>query len=200
MRTRIPATLALLAAMAAAPAAATAQYTKEGYIFEKKLEIPRARKMQTHELMLDPHGRFLIVTFSSYPTHLIFYSTRDWSPVKEYMLPEWFDLGSAFFDAEGRYFYVDFGRNSSKYRRIDLTTDAVDTVECYETPRGCVPKENLQYRKSLYTTDRRHFITINKKNKKDILLFRRDLPQGAVPDDEEYDPDDEGDEEYGDDY
>lgn len=151
-----------------------AQYEKEGYIFAQKLKTPRVRKPEVHELMLDPHGRFLILTYSSHPTHILLYQLNDWDLYKEYMVPEWFDLSNSFVDHEGRYLYVDFGRFSSKYRRIDLTTDNIDTVECSQTPRGCIPKEASQPRRDLYTSDKNYYITVNRKNKRDVLIFRKE--------------------------
>ncbi|MDD4745816.1 MAG: hypothetical protein PHW19_00910 [Salinivirgaceae bacterium] len=151
-----------------------AQYEKEGYTFIQKLKTPRARKPEVHELMLDPHGRFLILTYSSHPTHILLYQLNSWNLHKEYMVPEWFDLSNSFVDPDGRYLFIDFGRFSSKYRRIDLTTDNIDTVECSKTPRGCIPKEASQTRTNLYTPDKSYYITVNRKNKRDVLIFKKE--------------------------
>lgn len=155
------------------PSVGYSQYEKEGYTFIQKIKTPRSRKPEINEMMLDPHGRFLILTISSNPTHVLFYRLSDWELYKEYMIPEWFDLGNSFADTEGRYFFVEFGRYSSKYRRIDLTTDKIDTVECNVTPRGCLPKEPALPKKELYTIDKKHYIAINKKNSRDVLIFKR---------------------------
>ena len=152
-----------------------AQYEKEGYTFVQKLKTPRARKPEVHELMLDPHGRFLILTYSSHPTHILLYQLSGWNLHKEYMVPEWFDLSNSFVDPDGRYLFTDFGRFSSKYRRIDLTTDNIDTVECSQTPRGCIPKEASQPRRDLYTPDKNYYITVNRKNKRDVLIFKKEI-------------------------
>jgi len=149
------------------------QYEKDGYTFIQKIKTPRSRKPEVNEIMLDPHGRFLIVTVSSSPTHVLFYRLSDWELYKEYMIPEWFDLGNSFVDTEGRYFFVEFGRYSSKYRRIDLTTDKIDTVECNMTPRGCLPKEPALPKKELYTIDKKYYIAINKNNSRDVLVFKK---------------------------
>ncbi len=149
------------------------QYDKEGYTLEAKLKMPRVRKPEVQELMLDPHNRFLIVTFSTYPTHVLFYDLKTWELAKEYMIPEWFDLSSSFFDTEGRYFFISYGRFSSKYRRIDLTTDEISVVECWETPRGCLPKENAIPKKEIYTIDRTYYIIINRLNNKEVLVFKK---------------------------
>jgi hypothetical protein len=151
-----------------------AQYEKDGYTFVQKLKTPRARKPEVHELMLDPHGRFLILTYSSHPTHILLYQLNNWELYKEYMVPEWFDLSNSFVDPEGRYLYVNFSRFSSKYRRIDLTTDRIDTVECKNTPRGCLPKEPAQPKKDLFTPDKEYYLTINRKNRRDVLVFKRE--------------------------
>ncbi len=150
---------------------AMAQFEKEGYSFVQKLKTPRARKPEVHELMLDPHGRFLILTFSSHPTHILLYQINSWELYKEYMVPEWFDLSNSFVDPEGRFLFVDFGRFSSRYRRIDLTTDKIDTVDCKSTPRGCLPKEPTQPKRDLFTPDKKFYITINRKNRRDVLVF-----------------------------
>jgi len=150
-----------------------AQYDKEGYTFEKKLKLPRVRKPEVQEFMLDPHNRFLILTYSTYPTHVLFYDLKNWELVKEYMIPEWFDLSSSFFDPDGRYFFISYGRYSSKYRKVDLTTDEIVVVECWETPRGCIPKEIAIPKLEIYTIDKNFFITVNRENKKEVLVFRK---------------------------
>lgn len=150
----------------------SAQYEKDGYTFIHKIRPPKTRKHSVNELMLDPHGRFLILTVSSNPTHILFYGMTNWELYKEYMVAGWFDLGNSFVDPDGRYLFIDFGRYSSKYRRIDLTTDKIDTVECNMTPRGCIPKEPTLPKKELYTNNKTFYININ-SNSRDVLIFKK---------------------------
>jgi len=150
-----------------------AQYSKDGYLFHQKIDAPRVRRPVAHEIMVDPLERLLVVSYSSYPTVVVLYEFDSWKVVGTYNIPEWFDLGHSYVDMNGRYIYLDFARYSSKYRRIDVETQKVDTVECYQTPRGCVPKEGGIEQKEYTTKDKKYYITINKKNKRDILIFRK---------------------------
>ena len=87
------------------------------------------------------------------------------------MIPEWFDLGNSL-QIPKEDIFVEYGRYSSKYRRIDLTTDKIDTVECNVTPVDVCPK-NLLCLKELYTIDKKYYIAINKNNSRDVLVFKR---------------------------
>lgn len=151
----------------------SAQYTKEGYRFEHKIKAPRVRKPIAHELMLDPAEKFLIVSYSSHPTVVKLYEFGSWETKATYNIPKWFDLSNSFMGPEGKYLFLDYARYSSKYRRIDLETNKIDTLECFETPRGCMPKEGGVAQKEVYTNNKIFFITINKKNKRDILIFKQ---------------------------
>lgn len=151
----------------------SAQYSKDGYLFHQKIDAPRVRRPVAHEIMIDPLERLLVVSYSSYPTVVVLYEFDSWKVLGTYNIPEWFDLGHSFVDMNGRYIYLDFARYSSKYRRIDVETHKMDTVECYQTPRGCVPKEGGIEQKEYTTKDKKYYITINKKNKRDILIFKK---------------------------
>lgn len=150
------------------------QYSKDGYRFDHKIKAPRVRRPIAHELMLDPHGRYLIVTYSSHPTVVVLYEMDTWKEKATYQIPKWFDLSNSFMGTQGKFLYLDFARYSSRYRRINLETNEIDTLECYETPRGCAPKEGGVPQKELYTADKKFFITINKRNRRDILVFRKE--------------------------
>ncbi|MDA3866446.1 MAG: hypothetical protein PF489_06800 [Salinivirgaceae bacterium] len=152
---------------------AHAQYSKDGYLFDKKINAPRVRRPVAHELLLDPMERFLVVSYSSHPTVVVLYEIPSWETKATYNIPEWFDLSNSFVGPTGRFLFLDFARYSSKYRRVDLETHAIDTVECYDTPRGCVPKEGGVQQKDLFTKDDLYYITINKKNKRDLLIFKK---------------------------
>lgn len=150
-----------------------AQYSKDGYLFDQKIEAPRVRKPIAHELMVDPMERFLIVSYSNNPSVVVLYEFASWKVHATYNIPEWFDLSNSFMGPEGRYLYLDFARYSSKYRRVDLETNLIDTLECYDAPRGCVPKEGGVKQTEIMTQNKLFYISINKKNKRDILIFRK---------------------------
>ncbi|HKK59142.1 MAG TPA: hypothetical protein VJ937_06665 [Salinivirga sp.] len=150
------------------------QYSKDGYRFEHKIKAPRVRRPIAHELMLDPQGKYLIVTYSSHPTVVVLYDTNNWLEKATYQIPKWFDLSNSFMGPKGKFLYLDFERYSSKYRRINLQTNEIDTLECYATPRGCMPKEGGVPQKEVYTDDKTYYITINKRNRRDILVFRKE--------------------------
>ncbi len=152
---------------------ATAQYTKDGYRFDYKIKAPRVRRPIAHEIMLDPMERYLIVSYSSYPTVVVLYDIGTWETKATFNIPKWFDLSNSFMGPSGRYLFLDFARYSSKYRRIDLNTNEIDTLECFETPRGCVPKEGGVSQKEVYTKDKIYYIAVNKKNRRDILIFKQ---------------------------
>jgi hypothetical protein len=150
-----------------------AQYAKDGYQFESKIKAPRVRRPIAHELLLDPNERFIVVSYSSKPTVVVLYEIGTWKEMGSYNIPGWFDLSNSFVGPNGKFLFLDFARYSSKYRRIDLESQVVDTVECYDTPRGCVPKEGGVPQKELYTKDKTYYFSINKKNRRDILIFKR---------------------------
>jgi hypothetical protein len=149
------------------------QYAKDGYQFESKIKAPRVRRPIAHELMLDPMERFVVVSYSSNPTVVVLYEMETWEAIGTFNIPGWFDLSNSFIGPSGNFLFLDFARYSSKYRRIDLKTEVIDTVECFDTPRGCVPKEGGVPQKELYTKDKLYYISINKKNRRDILIFKR---------------------------
>ncbi len=149
------------------------QYSKDGYKFEHKIKAPRVRRPIAHELMLGPKEQHLIVSYSSHPTVVVLYDTKTWTATATYEIPKWFDLSNSFMGNDGKFLYLDFERYSSRYRRINLETNKIDTVECYETPRGCVPKEGGVPKKEVYTSDKNFFIAINKRNRRDIIVFRK---------------------------
>lgn len=151
----------------------SAQYAKDGYQFESKIKAPRVRRPIAHELLLDPMERFIVVTYSSKPTVVVLYELKSWKLIGTYNIPGWFDLSNSFVGPSGNFLFLDFARYSSKYRRIDLNTKVIDTVECFDTPRGCVPKEGGVPHKELYTKDKTYYFSINKKNRRDILIFKR---------------------------
>ncbi len=151
----------------------SAQYTKDGYRFEHKIKAPRVRRPIAHEIMLDPMERYLIVSYSSYPTVVVLYNIGTWETKATYNIPKWFDLSNSFMGPSGRYLFLDFARYSSQYRRIDLKTNEIDTLECYDTPRGCVPKEGGVSQKEVYTKNKIYYIAVNKKNRRDILIFKQ---------------------------
>lgn len=150
-----------------------AQYSKDGYLFNQKIEAPRVRKSVANELMVDPMERYLVVSYSSYPTVVVLYEFGSWKVKGTYNIPQWFDLSHSFMDANGKFLYLDFARYSSKYRRIDIETQQMDTIECFQTPKGCVPKEGGIEQKEYTTKDKIYYVTINKRNKRDILIFKK---------------------------
>ncbi|PLX22570.1 MAG: hypothetical protein C0599_06090 [Salinivirgaceae bacterium] len=151
----------------------SAQYAKDGYQFDSKIKAPRVRRPVAHELLLDPNERFIVVSYSSKPTVVVLYEMETWKELGTYNIPGWFDLSNSFVGPLGKFLFLDFARYSSKYRRINLETQVIDTVECYDTPKGCVPKEGGVPQKELYTKDKTYYFSINKKNRRDILIFKR---------------------------
>ncbi len=131
------------------------------------------RKVLANELFLSPDGKHLIVNYGNKPTFIVAYSTADWKQVALFRLTNWVDFSSAYIDTTNQQFYVKISRVSTQYHRLDIKQNTQDIIPCDITPRGCPHIERKMDVKSLYTSDKNYYITINKQNKREVKVYQK---------------------------
>lgn len=130
------------------------------------------RKVFANELFLTSDGKYLIVNYGDKPTFIVAYSTSEWKQSAIFRLTDWVDFASAYSDTATQQFYVKISRGSSKYHRLDIEQKTQDIIPCDITPHGCPHIEMKKNSKSLYTADKKFYITINKQNKREVKVYK----------------------------
>ena len=90
------------------------------------------------EILFDSLNKFFIISYDFNPSHLDFYNIYDWKLVKRVEIPGFVYFYNSFFRFSEHAVYIEIGRFSSKFVRIDLTNFSQSVVPCADSPRGCV--------------------------------------------------------------
>ncbi len=143
------------------------------YQYLATLKPDMQRKVLANELFLSPDGKHIIVNYGNKPTFIVAYSTEDWKQVAIFRLKDWVDFSSAYVDTTNQQFYVKISRVSTQYHRLDIKQGSQDIIPCDITPRGCPHIEMRMDVKSLYTNDKKFFISINKQNKREVKIYQK---------------------------
>ena len=143
----------------------------------KTLKPDMQRKVMANELMVSPDNKYLIVNYGNKPTFIVAYNIEDWRQAAAFRLTDWVEFSSAYVDTTNSQFYVKTGRISSEYHRLDIKEKTQDVVPCDITPRRCPVIELKVAIKSVYTIDKKYFVTINKKNKREVKVYEKRAAQ-----------------------
>jgi hypothetical protein len=143
------------------------------YQFFTTIKPDMQRKLLANELMLSPDDKHIIVNYGNKPTFIVVYSTSDWTQKAVFRLTDWVDFSSAYVDTTTQQFYVKISRASTQYHRLDINQQTQDIIPCDITPRGCPHIEMKMDIKSLYTSDKQYYISINKQNKREVKIYKR---------------------------
>jgi len=150
-----------------------AQIEEKGYQFVLSVDNGMQRKMYANEILLDDTQQFLVVNYGNKPTYITVFKYGSWEPLFNYRLPDWVDFSGAYFDYETLDFYIKASRYSTEYYRLDLENGEQEIRECETLPGGCPVIEPKQSPKSMFSKDKEYYVTINKKNARDVRVYRK---------------------------
>lgn len=144
----------------------------ENYQYVKSVDPEMKRKLMANELMFDQKEKYLIVNYGNKPTYIIVYEFNTWKAVANFRLTNWVEFTGAYLDYTTNQLYIKEGRYSNEYYRLDINSGETDVVECSLTPGGCPVVDPKQSEKSAYTSDKKIFATINKRNTRDVRVYQ----------------------------
>ncbi len=148
------------------------QTTNKGYQYILSLNNGLERKMYVNELMFDEEERYLIVNYGSKPTYIVAFEFGVWKPLAFFRLPSWVDFTGAYTDDIANV-YVKTSRYSSYYYKLSIKEKTVVELPCDAVPRGCEVVEPKQSAKIIYTKDKMYMIDINKKNPREVRVYKK---------------------------
>lgn len=152
--------------------AGQAQNNNDDYQFVTSLDTKMQRKVYANELILDEQEKYIIVNYGNKPTYIVVYKMDNYEVVANFRLSDWVEFSGAYIDYETNQFYVKESRFSNEYYRFDFNTGEQDILECTLVPRGCVINDMKITRKSVFSSSKEFYITINKRNKRDVRVYK----------------------------
>ncbi|RLD63955.1 MAG: hypothetical protein DRJ01_02280 [Bacteroidetes bacterium] len=160
-----------------------------GYRFQKRIKGPKHKKSKVLEIMVDDNNYYFAATFraeKSKYVYIVVYTLYTWKPVGKYKIDDnRCELYNSYFDKEGKFFYVNYDIYKNRYKKINLKSGEVESVECTQTPKGCQKLEPHQYKVEAYTVGENYFIFRDSKFKNYLKIYvKKEL---YVPDIEDSD-------------
>jgi len=130
------------------------------------------RKVFANELLIDQSQKYVIVNYGNKPTFVIIYSMDGFEVAANFRLSNWIEFSGAYVDSKTNQLYVKESRYSNEYYRLDINTGEQDILECDLVPKGCLNEDLKITRKSVFSTSKDYFITINKRNKREVRVYQ----------------------------
>ena len=149
-----------------------AQSSLDDYQFIQSLNTKMKRKEFANEIILDKQEKFIIVNYGNKPTFIVLFDINNYNVVANFRLSNWVEFSGAYIDYETNQFYVKESRYSNEYYRLDINTGEQDIIECDLAPQGCVVEDLEITRKSVFSNSKDYYITINKRNKRDVRIYQ----------------------------
>jgi hypothetical protein len=151
----------------------SAQELNENYQFVIDLDSQMKRKLIANEVMFDQQEKYVIVNYGNKPTFIVVYEFGLWLPLATFRLTNWVEFSGAYVDYENNQLYIKESRFSSEYYRLDIEKGSTDIVECELAPGGCPVVEPKQSAKDMYTADKSYYVTINKRNAREVKVYTK---------------------------
>ncbi len=148
------------------------QNIHDDYQLVLSLDTQMKRKINANELMIDWQEKYIIVNYGNKPTYIIVYSLSNYKVAANFRLSNWVEFSGAYYDSETNQLYVKESRYSSEYYRLDINTGEKDILQCHLTPGGCPVEEPKKTLKSVYSSIKEYYITINKHNSRDVRVYK----------------------------
>lgn len=148
------------------------QSVTDDYQFVQSLDTKMTRKVFANEIILDKQEKYIVVNYGNKPTFIVVFSMVDYDVVATFRLSNWVEFSGAYIHYETNQLYVKESRFSNEYYRLDISTQEQDIVKCDLTPNGCVVDDLKITRKSVYSSSKDFYITINKRNKRDVRVYQ----------------------------
>ena len=149
-----------------------AQRIEDNYQYVKSLDPKMTRKIRANEIMIDDKEKYVFVNYENRPTFIVVYSMKDFEPIISFRLSNWVEFSGAYIDYELNQLYIKQSRYSSDYYRLDINTGQKDIVNCELTPGGCPIVEPTKSVKSTFSISEYYYITINKRNPRDVRVYQ----------------------------
>ena len=146
--------------------------SNDNYQFLLSVDSEIRRKMTANEVMFDEKEKYLIVNYGNRPTYIVVYEFGLWKAVANFRLTNWVEFSGAYVDHETNQLYIKEGRFSNEYYRLDINNGTTDVVECTLTPGGCPVVEPKQSDKAIYSNDKNYYVTVNKRNTRDVRVYQ----------------------------
>ena len=146
--------------------------TTDDYQYLLSLDTKMKRKVFANELIIDKEQKYIIVNYGNKPSFIIVYSMANYEAVANFRLSNWVEFSGAYIDYETNQFYVKESRYSNEYYRLDINTGETDILECDLVPKGCLSEDLKITRKSVFSSTKDFFITINKRNKREVRVYQ----------------------------
>lgn len=144
----------------------------DNYQYVQSLDPEMKRKVMANEVMFDKDEKYLIINYGNKPTYIIVYDKNTWKSVANFRLTNWVEFTGAYVDHETNQLYIKEGRYSNEYYRLDISNGQTDIVKCNLTPSGCPVIEPKQTEKEVYSKEMDFYITINKRNTRDVRVYQ----------------------------
>lgn len=149
------------------------QIIEKDYQFLISLNTGLERKMYANEIMVDETQQYLVVNYGNKPTYIVVFDYGVWQPVASFRLPNWVEFSGAYFDYDKKDLYIKASRYSSEYYKLNMDGREKELRECESLPAGCPVVEPKQAEKSVFSKDKNYYITINKKNARDVRVYQK---------------------------
>lgn len=146
--------------------------SNKGYQYIMSVNTGLKRKMYANEIMFDDNEKYLIVNYGNRPTYIVVFEFGLWQPVANFRLPNWAEFTGAYLD-DGDNLYIKISRYSSDYYKLSIKDKKQYELPCETLPRGCKVVEPKQAEKTIYSKDKYYMIDINKKNARDVRIYRK---------------------------
>lgn len=149
-----------------------AQNDDDSYQFIQSIMPDMQRKVAANEIMASDDEKYLIVNYGNRPTFIIIYSFEDWKQVATFRTTDWVDFSGAYVDSLTNQIYIKESRYSSNYHRLDIKSGKQDIIPCDLTPDGCPVVDQKKSVKSLFSKNKKYFVTISKQNDREVKIYR----------------------------
>ncbi len=164
--------LLIIAIALVLPSSIKAQVNDKNYMFVTSLNTGLQRKMYANEIMFDQNEKYVFVNYGNKPTYIFAFEYGTWQPIVYFRLSNWVDFSGAYVDTETKNIYVKAFRYSTEYYKLNIESGKQELRECETLPEGCNIVEPKQGEKTILSKDKSFYISINKKNARDIKVYQ----------------------------
>ena len=137
----------------------------------KELE---AKDAHINGVIISENMQYIVISFGYDPTIISIHELGNyWERIGYYELAGTIDINNSYFAENDSVLYVNYERYSTKFKRVDIYQNRINTIPCEQTPRACYYNEYTKGKTQIFTPGNKFFLMRSPKFKSDLLVYKK---------------------------
>gem|GEM_PF-4406485 len=144
----------------------------DGFRFLKRIRGLKLADSKVVEIKLEETQNDLVICYRERKVmYVSFVKLGSWDKVNDFRIDENVALYASYFDESRTDYYLNIDIYKLIYKKINIETGLLDTLECSETPRGCASVESMMYETEIRSADGYFIYVRDKDHPNDVLVY-----------------------------